>query len=62
VRQYAFTGYGGRKRAKLTWPLVLVNFVLSTSVESFIADSLKLDFRNHYLPSPDNVRASFTLL
>jgi hypothetical protein len=46
----------------LTWPLVLVNFVLSTSVESFIADSLKLDFRNHYLPSPDNVRASFTLL
>ena len=54
-RQYGFIGYAGRRRAKLTWPLVLVNMTLSTSVESYLADSLKLDLKHTYLGAPQNV-------
>ncbi|KAI9568141.1 hypothetical protein HD554DRAFT_2172539 [Boletus coccyginus] len=52
---YGFLGSGGRKRAKLTWPLVLVNVTLSTAVERFVQDSLKLEFKQQYLASPDNL-------
>ena len=54
--QFKFVGYPGRKRAKLTWPLVLVNITLAQAVETFIADSLKLDFNFHYIAAPRNVR------
>ncbi|KAF8425814.1 hypothetical protein L210DRAFT_3653060 [Boletus edulis BED1] len=50
-----FIGYSGRKRAKLTWPLVLVSMKLSRTVDTPIADSLKLDFKFHYLSSPSNI-------
>lgn len=53
--QYRFEGYSGRKRAKLTWPLVIVNMTLSTSFEKFISDSLNVDFGFQYIAARQNV-------
>lgn len=55
--QYKFIGYGGRKRAKLNWPLFLATASLDSSGRgSFLAESLNLDFKNHFMFYPENVR------
>ncbi|KAI9574182.1 hypothetical protein HD554DRAFT_2034358 [Boletus coccyginus] len=45
---YSFLRSRGRKWAKLTWPLVLVNITLSMAIERFVQDLLKLEFKQQY--------------
>lgn len=53
--QYGFVGYGGRKRAKLAWPLVLVNLSLATLQDTYVGDTLELDLRVQFAGSLRNV-------
>ena len=54
--QYGFIGYDGRKRAKLTWPLVLVNMALPSTFDTIVGDSVKMELKHQYVVSPHNVR------
>lgn len=54
--QYGFTGYGGRRRSKLTWPLVFASVSLSSLQDEYVQDALRLDLRNHFITMPENVR------
>ncbi|KAI9568139.1 hypothetical protein HD554DRAFT_2172537 [Boletus coccyginus] len=52
---YGFTGYGGRKRSKLTWPMVLATFTLATLPDKYVEKSLMLDFEMQYAAWPENL-------
>ena len=60
-KQYGFTGYGSRKRSKLTWPLLLTSLSLSTLPDRYMRDALQIDLKNHFMATLENVSKSFLL-
>lgn len=48
----AFYRIWGRKRAKLIWPLVVVNMTLSASFEALVMGSLRLGLKFHFIALP----------
>lgn len=59
LSKYEFGGYNGKRRAKLTWPLVLVSLTLSSAERyQYLEKSLCLHIESHYMKPPSNVRLS----
>lgn len=56
--QYEFPSYGGRCRAKMTWPLVLVNIRSSQCTDAYLAHSVEADMRHEFAAQPENVRSA----
>ncbi|KAI9459612.1 hypothetical protein HD554DRAFT_2176882 [Boletus coccyginus] len=52
---FGFIGYGGRRRSKLTWPLVFACVTLSSLPDTYVPDALRLDLRNHFMTAPENL-------
>ncbi|KAG9312769.1 hypothetical protein JVU11DRAFT_7206 [Chiua virens] len=52
---YGFTGYGGRKRSKLTWPMVLATFTLAGLPDKYMQKSLWCDFEVQYMSQKQNL-------
>ena len=53
--QYKFVGYGGRQRAKLTWPMLLVVFTEASLPDRFMQRALEVDFEMQYMNARRNV-------
>ncbi|KAF8124460.1 hypothetical protein EV363DRAFT_1178081 [Boletus edulis] len=52
---YGFTGYGGRKRSKLTWPLVVAYLSPSSLPDKYVQEALHLDLSHHFRLCEENV-------
>ncbi|KAG9312768.1 hypothetical protein JVU11DRAFT_7205 [Chiua virens] len=52
---YGFTGYGGRKRSKLTWPMVLATFTLAGLPDKYMQKSLRFDIEMQYMSQKENL-------
>ncbi|KAF8124456.1 hypothetical protein EV363DRAFT_1178020, partial [Boletus edulis] len=53
--QYGFAGYGGRKRAKLTWPMILLTFTEHQLPDRYVQRGLELDLDMQYANARENV-------
>jgi hypothetical protein len=52
---YMFVGFGRRAKAKLAWPMVIVNLTLESMKDDYLAASITLEAENHYQSHPENV-------
>ena len=59
--QYKFVGYGGRQRAKLTWPMLLVVFTEASLPDRFMQRALQVDLEMQYMNAHKNVSSSCVL-
>ena len=53
--QYGFIGYGSRRHAKLTWPLLMITMQLLPSADSYVRNSLRLRLKRQYMHDWENV-------
>lgn len=66
---YAFIGFGKRKKAKMAWPMAIVNLNLESMKDDYLANTVTLEVQNHYRTfennaSPTNITSClpFTIL
>jgi hypothetical protein len=53
--QYAYIGFGRRKRVKMAWPMAVVNINLESMKDDYLSTVVKIDLENHYRMHPHNV-------
>lgn len=55
ARKYGFWGYGGRKCAKITWPLVFLHLAPESEADEYLRRSWEADLRSEFAAQPDGV-------
>ncbi|KAG1820766.1 hypothetical protein EV424DRAFT_1347028 [Suillus variegatus] len=45
---YAFIGFGKQKKAKMVWPMTIVNLNLESMKDNYLANTVILEAQNHY--------------
>jgi hypothetical protein len=59
---YTFIGFRRRKKVKMAWPMVVVNFSLKSIKDNYLVAANILKVENHYWFHPENVSTTVFLL
>ncbi|KAG1847025.1 hypothetical protein DFJ58DRAFT_843341 [Suillus subalutaceus] len=53
--QYAYVGFGRRKRVKMDWPMAIVNLNLESMKDDYLATTVKVELEDYYRMHPHNL-------